>query len=71
MSADLINLRKARKSKARAAKESQAAENRAKFGQTKAERQRTEAEAALKIRRLDAHELGAGGRNKRDGDPDK
>ena len=52
-------------------KDSEAAENRAKFGQTKSERQRKEADAALKIRRLDAHELGTAERDNRDGDPDK
>lgn len=36
---DVINLRSARKAKARAAATAQAAANRAKFGRTKAERQ--------------------------------
>ena len=71
MTFTIINLRKARKAKARAEKDSEAAENRAKFGQTKSERQRKEADAALKIRRLDAHELGTAERDSRDGDPDK
>lgn len=43
MSDQPINLNKARKAKAKARKEQQAVENRAKFGRTKAERQ---AEAA-------------------------
>lgn len=37
--ADIINLRQARKTKARADKERQAEANRAKFGQSKASRQ--------------------------------
>ena len=38
--ADIINLRQARKAKARDSKEQSASENRAKFGRTKGERQR-------------------------------
>lgn len=45
MTADIVNLRQARKAKARAEKEKQASENRARFGRTKAEKQRTAAEA--------------------------
>ena len=55
MSADLINLRKARKARDRLAKEKRAEENRAKFGRTKAERERADANAQLTVRRLDAH----------------
>ncbi|WP_293393734.1 DUF4169 family protein [Nevskia sp.] len=50
--AELINLNKARKQKARAAAESLAAANRVKFGRTKAEKQRdasAEAEAAQRL----------------------
>ena len=57
MPADLINLRQARKARARAEKEAQAAENRAKFGRTKAERQNKSAADDLEQRRLDAHKL--------------
>ena len=57
MPADLINLRQARKARARADKETQAAENRAKFGRTKAERQTKSATDDLTRRRLDAHQL--------------
>ena len=57
MPADLINLRRARKARARADKEKQAAENRAKFGRTKAERQTTSATGDLERRQLDAHQL--------------
>ena len=39
MTADIVNLRRARKTKARAEREQQAAENRVRFGRTKAERQ--------------------------------
>ena len=38
MSAEIINLRQARKAKARAEKEKRAAENRASFGRTKSQR---------------------------------
>lgn len=51
--ADILSLSKARKAKARAGKEQTAAENRVKFGRTKADKQR---EAALKVlaqKRLD------------------
>ena len=44
--AEIINLRMARKAKARAGAEKQAGENRAKFGQTKAEKQARKAEDA-------------------------
>ena len=51
--ADLINLNKARKAKARADAERQAAENRVRFGRSKAQRQADEAAAAEAARRLD------------------
>jgi hypothetical protein len=53
--AEIINLRKARKAKARAEKEVEAAENRAKFGQRKEERSQSEAAKDLLDRKLDAH----------------
>ncbi len=53
MSADIINLRRARKAKARAEKEQRAAENRVVFGRSKVERV---AAAAEKARDLAAHE---------------
>jgi len=40
---EIVNLRRARKAKARAQKEAQAASNRAKFGVTKVERELTKA----------------------------
>ena len=51
----IVNLRKARKAKARADAEAQAAENRIKFGRTKHEKRQTEAAKALDQRRLEAH----------------
>ena len=52
MSGDIVNLRQARKAKARAEKESQAATNRARFGRTKSEKQREAAEKARAEREL-------------------
>ena len=53
MSAEIVNLRQARKRKARAAKEGQATENRLKHGQSKASRRHEEANKVLKKKRLD------------------
>ena len=53
--AELINLNRVRKARARADKEAQAAENRIKFGRTKAEREKAEAERSLATRQLDSH----------------
>jgi hypothetical protein len=44
--AEIVNLNRARKAKARDAAETKAAENRAKYGQTKAERARLASEKA-------------------------
>ena len=52
MPADIVNLRQVRKAKQRAAKESQAATNRARFGRSKSERLRDEAEQARTAREL-------------------
>lgn len=52
---DVINLRLARKARARAEAAKQAAENRARHGRTKAERARDAAEAARAERHLDQH----------------
>ena len=49
----IINLNKARKQKARAAAEQQAAENRVRFGRTLEQKQRDAAEQAEAQRRLD------------------
>ena len=64
MSAEIVNLRRARKSKARAGKQAEAAANRIKFGRSKAERTREAANAELHRRRLDSH------RRDEPGDPD-
>jgi hypothetical protein len=55
--ADVVNLRQARKRKARADKDQQAAENRAKFGRTKGETARDDADAARVRRHLDQAKL--------------
>lgn len=61
--AEIVNLRKARKAKARADKEAQAAENRIKFGRSKAERNVGAASKRLAERKLEAH--------RREGDADE
>lgn len=53
--AEIINLRTARKAKARAAKDDLAAQNRVKFGRTKAEKQAESAIKSLTERKLDSH----------------
>ncbi len=54
---ELVNLRLARKRKARAHAESKAAEQRARFGRPKGERLRAKREEELEGRRLDAKRL--------------
>ena len=51
--ADILSLSKVRKAKARAQKEQAAAENRVKFGRTKAEKQRETALDEIAQKRLD------------------
>ena len=53
--ADILSLSKARKARARAAKEAQAAENRTRFGRSKADRQRRAALKDQSAAKLDAH----------------
>jgi hypothetical protein len=53
--AEIVNLRQARKRRARVEKEARAAENRVQFGRTKVERERTGAQKDLNERRLDGH----------------
>ena len=65
MSAEIVNLRKARKVKERADKQRRAAENRALHGRTKAERER-DADAKVRVRR----ELDGAKRVPGDGDRD-
>lgn len=55
--ADILSLSKARKARARTGKEAQAAENRVKFGRTKAEKQLEQAKANLADKKIDAHKL--------------
>jgi hypothetical protein len=53
--AEIVNLRRARKAKAKAQGEQQAAENRVRFGRTKGERERAAAEGELAARRVEGH----------------
>ncbi|MAA97389.1 MAG: hypothetical protein CMN87_18115 [Stappia sp.] len=57
MSGDIVNLRQARKTRARGEKERRAAENRALHGRTKAERQRDEAALGKLSRHVAGHKL--------------
>jgi len=54
--ADIVNLRAVRKTREREAKRMQGDENAARFGRTKAERDRHAAEVNLIERKLDGHE---------------
>lgn len=58
MTADIINLKRVRKAKAQAEKAEQSANNRAKFGQTKSDRQRIIADQDRADRSLDGAHLG-------------
>lgn len=53
--ADILSFKSARKTKARAEKDAQAAENRVKFGRTKGEKQRDAAMKKLAAKQVDAH----------------
>ena len=55
MPADIINFRKARKARDRADKDTKAAENREKFGRTKADKTLSKALTEKAVRDLDAH----------------
>lgn len=55
MTAEIINLRRARKATIRAAEERKAAANRALFGASKQEKQGEKARRELEERTLDAH----------------
>jgi hypothetical protein len=57
VSADVVNLRRARKVARRAKAETNAAENRLAFGLSRAERERLKAEKAGAARHLDQHRL--------------
>jgi hypothetical protein len=52
---ELVNLRRARKDKARTERDAAAAQNRATFGRTKAEKERSAAERAIADKTIDAH----------------
>ena len=52
---DIVNLKRVKKQKARVARDSEAEANRAKFGQTKAAKQKPKAEAEIAARNLDGH----------------
>ena len=54
---EIVNLNRARKAKAKADREVQAAENRVRFGQTKAEKQKAQVERDAKNRKLDGHKM--------------
>lgn len=54
---EIVNLRRARKDRARQTAESEAAANRAQHGRTRAERETEDARRALEARKLDAHRL--------------
>lgn len=55
---EVINLRQARKARARAEKEAQARENRARFGRTGAEKRRDADTAERDDRRHEGHRIG-------------
>jgi hypothetical protein len=55
--AEIVNLRRARKSKARERQQAEAAQNRAVFGRSKAEKHLVESERALAEANLDARRL--------------
>lgn len=57
MTADPINLRRKRKEKARAERAAEAAQNRARFGRTGAEKAQARAETDMAARRLDGHKV--------------
>lgn len=57
MTADIVNLRRARKQRARQDAEAQAQQNRISFGRTKAERSLAEAERDKAARALEGHRL--------------
>jgi hypothetical protein len=55
--ADIVNLRRARKLKERERQQTEAVQNRAVFGRSKAEKRLIETERALAEASLDAHRL--------------
>lgn len=57
MSADIINLRQARKHKARAEAETRAAQNRVSSGLSKSERKASKVDRDSASRKLDGHQM--------------
>jgi len=57
--AEIVNLNRARKDKAKADKDAKAAQNRVVFGRTKAEKQKAAAEKRIADRIIDAHKRDA------------
>ncbi len=55
--AEIVNLRRARKDQARAAKDARAADNRTRFGRTKAEKREADAEQVRVKTTLDGKKL--------------
>lgn len=55
MAADIVNLRRARKARARAEREKEAEENRRTFGRSKAEKSRQTSERERTARTIDGH----------------
>jgi primase-polymerase (primpol)-like protein len=55
MTADIVNLRRARKSKARTEREKQAADNRLAFGRSKSEKTLAKSERDLALKAIEGH----------------
>ncbi|MCH7796116.1 MAG: DUF4169 family protein [Proteobacteria bacterium] len=55
--AEIVNLRRARKGKARVEKDARAADNRVRFGRTKAEKRQSEAERRRVEQMLDGKKI--------------
>ncbi len=62
--AEIVNLRRARKAKARQDDAASAAENRTRFGRSKTERQKSAAIETLVTRALDGHKLDPSAKDK-------
>jgi hypothetical protein len=54
---EIVNLRRARKGKARAEKDARAADNRVRFGRTKAEKRESEIESRRSEQKLDGKKI--------------
>lgn len=69
MTADIVNLRRVRKAKARTAREQQAEANRLKFGRPRVERELDRKKNDLEKRRLDGAKVAAGQSDASAGEP--